>query len=64
MDYTKPDWQKEVLKITKGHGVDIVFDPVGMIKGSRYSINQLKVAETLPSQQIVSNASLGREEPW
>ncbi|KAJ3487411.1 hypothetical protein NLI96_g3564 [Meripilus lineatus] len=32
IDYTKPDWQKEVMKITGGHGVDVIFDPVGMIK--------------------------------
>jgi NADPH:quinone reductase-like Zn-dependent oxidoreductase len=30
IDYTtKPDWQTEVLKITKGRGVDIVVDNVG-----------------------------------
>lgn len=33
IDYTKPGWQSEVMKITGGHGVDVVFDPVGMIKG-------------------------------
>lgn len=29
VDYTKEGWQKEVLKITGGRGVDVVFDPVG-----------------------------------
>ena len=29
--YGKEGWQKEVLKITKGKGVDIVYDPVGLI---------------------------------
>ena len=33
VDYTQGDWQKEVLKITGGHGVDVVYDPVGRIKG-------------------------------
>lgn len=33
VDYTKPGWQKEVLKITGGKGVDIVYDPVGIIAG-------------------------------
>jgi len=33
VDYTKPEWQKEVLKITGGHGVDVVYDPVGLIQG-------------------------------
>jgi NADPH:quinone reductase-like Zn-dependent oxidoreductase len=32
VDYSKPDWQKEVLKITGGRGVDVVYDPVGMIR--------------------------------
>ncbi|KIM91821.1 hypothetical protein PILCRDRAFT_809785 [Piloderma croceum F 1598] len=31
VDYTKKDWQKEVLKITGGKGVDVVYDPVGLI---------------------------------
>lgn len=33
VNYTKPDWQKDVLKITGGKGVDVIYDPVGMIKG-------------------------------
>lgn len=33
VDYTKKDWQKEVLKITGGKGVDVVYDPVGKIQG-------------------------------
>ncbi|KAH9949003.1 alcohol dehydrogenase [Amylocystis lapponica] len=34
VNYTKPGWQKEVLKITGGKGVDVVYDPVGMIRDS------------------------------
>ncbi|TFL04516.1 alcohol dehydrogenase [Pterulicium gracile] len=34
VDYTKKDWQKEVLKITGGKGVDVVYDPVGKIQES------------------------------
>jgi NADPH2:quinone reductase len=34
IDYTKADWQKEVLKITGGRGVDVAYDPVGRIKGA------------------------------
>ncbi|GAW08547.1 alcohol dehydrogenase [Lentinula edodes] len=34
VDYSKPDWQKDVLKITNGVGVDIVFDPVGLVQSS------------------------------
>ncbi|KAI0050495.1 NAD-P-binding protein [Auriscalpium vulgare] len=32
VDYTKPNWQQEVLKLTGGRGVDVVYDPVGKIK--------------------------------
>ncbi|KAI0267827.1 NAD-P-binding protein [Gloeopeniophorella convolvens] len=32
VDYTKEGWQKEVLKITDGRGVEVVYDPVGRIK--------------------------------
>ncbi|KAJ6625624.1 hypothetical protein B0H10DRAFT_1782956 [Mycena sp. CBHHK59/15] len=28
VDYTKPGWQKEVLKITDGKGADVIYDPV------------------------------------
>jgi hypothetical protein len=34
VDYTRPGWQKDVLKITGGKGVNVVYDPVGMIKGA------------------------------
>ena len=34
VDYTQGSWQKEVLKITGGRGVDVVYDPVGRIKGA------------------------------
>jgi NADPH2:quinone reductase len=31
VDYSKKEWQKEVLRITGGKGVDVVYDPVGLI---------------------------------
>ncbi|KAF7376173.1 hypothetical protein MSAN_00032400 [Mycena sanguinolenta] len=31
VDYTKKGWQQDVLKITNRKGVDVIFDPVGMI---------------------------------
>lgn len=31
VDYGKKGWQDEVKKITGGHGVDVVYDPVGML---------------------------------
>ena len=35
IDYaTTSDWDKEVMKITGGHGADVTFDPVGMISQS------------------------------
>ena len=33
VDYTSPNWQKQVLEITKGKGVDVIYDPVGRIRG-------------------------------
>lgn len=33
VNYTKAGWQKEVQSITNGHGVDVVYDPVGLING-------------------------------
>ncbi|KAJ3553248.1 hypothetical protein NM688_g3715 [Phlebia brevispora] len=32
VNYSIPEWQKEVMKITAGKGVDVVYDPVGMIR--------------------------------
>ncbi|PVG02361.1 NAD(P)-binding protein [Serendipita vermifera] len=34
IDYSKPGWQQEVLKLTNGKGVDVIYDPVGLIKDS------------------------------
>ncbi|KAG0707335.1 hypothetical protein DFH29DRAFT_896909 [Suillus ampliporus] len=34
VNYTAKDWQQEVLRITGGKGVDVVFDPVGRIAES------------------------------
>lgn len=39
IDYTKPEWQKEVLKITGGHGADVVYDPVGLIQGLSFTVH-------------------------
>ncbi|EPT04976.1 NAD-binding protein [Fomitopsis schrenkii] len=32
VNYTQPNWQQEVLKLTGGKGVNVIYDPVGMIK--------------------------------
>lgn len=34
IDYSKAGWQKEVLKLTNGKGVDVIYDPVGLINGA------------------------------
>ncbi|KAI0744870.1 alcohol dehydrogenase [Earliella scabrosa] len=34
VNYTKEGWQKEVLKLTGGKGVDVIYDPVGLIRDS------------------------------
>lgn len=33
INYSKPAWYKEVLEITEGKGVDVIYDPVGLING-------------------------------
>jgi NADPH2:quinone reductase len=43
VDYTRPGWQKEVLEITGGKGVDVIYDPVGMIKGTTLAYGDLRV---------------------
>lgn len=37
MNYSKSGWQKEVIAITGGKGVDVIYDPVGLINGGAYS---------------------------
>lgn len=34
IDYSKPGWQKEVLALTNERGVDVIYDPVGLINGN------------------------------
>jgi NADPH:quinone reductase-like Zn-dependent oxidoreductase len=33
VNYSNAGWQKEVLKLTNGKGVDVIYDPVGLIAG-------------------------------
>ena len=33
VNYSNPGWQKEVLSITGGKGVNVIYDPVGLIQG-------------------------------
>lgn len=35
INYSKPGWQKEVLALTNERGVDVIYDPVGLINGIR-----------------------------
>ncbi|KAI0031106.1 hypothetical protein K488DRAFT_52741 [Vararia minispora EC-137] len=34
VDYTADGWQKQILHLTAGHGVDVVYDPVGRVRES------------------------------
>ncbi|KAG8895318.1 hypothetical protein FRB99_000634, partial [Tulasnella sp. 403] len=34
VNYRDPSWQKKVMQITNGHGVDVVYDPVGLVEKS------------------------------
>jgi len=52
VNYSKPGWQKEVLQLTGGKGVDVIYDPVGLINGmfplwSYVSVRQLRIHDTL-----------------
>lgn len=39
VDYTLPGWQDEVKRITSGRGVDVVYDPVGLLIPSLKVVN-------------------------
>lgn len=41
VNYSKAGWQNEVLAITQGKGVDVVYDPVGLIIGEFLSIQSV-----------------------
>lgn len=38
VNYSVPGWQKEVLALTKGKGVNVIYDPVGLINGLNTSL--------------------------
>ncbi|KAL5327682.1 hypothetical protein ACEPPN_005384 [Leptodophora sp. 'Broadleaf-Isolate-01'] len=40
INYSSPDWIDTVLKLTQGRGVDVVFDPVGLVDGSLKCLRQ------------------------
>lgn len=66
MNYTQPGWQQEVLKLTGGKGVDVIYDPVGMIKGpcTPSTVYMSSLELNLPLQ-TASSASRGRvERSW
>ena len=41
VNYSKPGWQKEVLALTNNKGVDVIYDPVGLINGIRISMTEI-----------------------
>lgn len=47
VNYSKPGWQKEVLALTKGKGVDVIYDPVGLIKGTHLLVFLAKVHDVI-----------------
>lgn len=50
VNYTQKDWQKEVLKITGGKGVDVIYDPVGMIRGQYMQTRLICLSMMLTSE--------------
>uniref|UniRef100_A0A0W0FGU0 Putative alcohol dehydrogenase n=1 Tax=Moniliophthora roreri TaxID=221103 RepID=A0A0W0FGU0_MONRR len=57
VDYNKDGWQQEVLKITNGKGVDVVYDPVGRIQGN---ISPIGLDFTLKKNRIIKMYSVER----
>ena len=60
VDYTKEGWQKEVLKITGGRGVDVVYDPVGRIRGMSCSPIEQTPTDVTPTDSLKCIAWSGR----
>jgi NADPH2:quinone reductase len=44
INYSKPGWQKEVLALTNERGVDVIYDPVGLINGRHFSNDRTEIA--------------------
>ena len=59
VNYSKEGWQKEVLKITGGKGVDVIYDPVGLIRGTHAHSRTL----ANPAFSVVSRL-LTNKTPW
>ena len=53
INYSKPGWQKEVLALTNERGVDVIYDPVGLING-------IKGSALLSSDGITDRLNLHR----
>ena len=49
--YTKDGWQKEVLKLTGGKGVDVIYDPVGLIRGA-FAHRSRSLPSTWPDSEV------------
>lgn len=63
VNYSQEGWQKEVLKLTGGKGVDVIYDPVGLIRGLHscdLTLCMLLKGSYVVYAQIRSNASHGR----
>jgi NADPH-dependent curcumin reductase CurA len=64
VDYSKKEWQKEVLRITGGKGVDVVYYPVGLIAGRSTPWSAYHRRLIITAGQTVSNAYRGKAEHW
>jgi len=40
INYSSPEWWDEVLALTNGSGVDVVYDPVGLVDKSLECVKQ------------------------
>jgi threonine dehydrogenase-like Zn-dependent dehydrogenase len=60
VNYSNAGWQKEVLKLTNGKGVDVIYDPVGMVTGGSRCPRLLLGEVILPTDCLKCIAWKGR----
>ena len=58
INYSKPGWQKEVLALTNDRGVDVIYDPVGLINGNNIILLLLLPSQTATSAEFVCDKQI------
>ncbi|KAG6900764.1 hypothetical protein C0993_002188 [Termitomyces sp. T159_Od127] len=60
INYSKPGWQKEVMKLTGGKGADVIYDPVGLINGMLHILIETNAKSFTLSDSLKCIAWKGR----